>query len=421
MSDSDITVVGAGLAGLSCAWALQQKGWRVSVLEAREGVALETSFANAGMLTPSMADPWNAPGIWRKLLAWLGEEDAPMLLRASLLPAYLRWGLRFLLNSRRQAHQQATLANYALARLSLRAFHDLRAHVQWPYDLRTQGTLQVFKCAREFEAARRHADFLQEQDCAVQLLDPSGIARHEPVLAPVAERYCGGVQYPDDETGDARRFCLGLEAHLKQQGVQFEFGQALTRIRSEGGRLVALHTTQGERPVRQLVLATAAHTPMLLRGLGFGLSIRPVKGYSLTVPASASATLPKGSIIDHHQHTALTPLHGRVRIAGTAEFSGWDARLLPGRVAPLWRMLDELLPQQHEHFQRAEAVPWCGFRPMAADCVPYIGPSPLQGLHVCAGHGHLGWTHSLGSGRLLAALLSGDTTPIDPRPYRVLR
>lgn len=419
--NTEITVVGAGLIGLASAWALQRQGWTVRVLEAETGVALETSFANAGMITPSMADPWNSPGIWRKLVGWLGQEQAPMLIRPSALPQYLSWGLRFLAHSAPARHGAATRANFRLASLSLSAFQALRAGLPLHYDLRTQGTLQVFRHRREWLAVQRHIHTLQGLGLRGVVLEPAGIAALEPLLEPVCERLLGGVHYPDDETGDARLFCLGLAAHLQEQGVEFEFLTQVRSVRTEQGRVVALDTSQGERPASRVVLACAAHTAALTTRLGLPLAIRPVKGYSLTIPVDDPACLPSLSVIDHHLHAAMTPLQRRLRVAGTAEFSGWDPQLRPERIQALWSMLKALLPQQYERFDRDAAEPWCGFRPMAADGLPYIGPTPVAGLYLNAGQGHLGWTQSLGSGQLLAALISGQQPPIDPTPFRVLR
>ncbi len=421
MGSTQITVVGAGLAGLASAWALQRKGYQVQILEAREGVALETSYANAGMLTPSMADPWNSPGVWRHLLAWLGREQAPMLLRLPALPQYLTWGFRFLRNSLPAAYRRSTLANFALAQLSLAEFRALRASVEWDYSLRTRGTMQVYRHAADLQAARRHLDLLRSLGLEAELLDPAGIATTEPLLAEVAHQFVGGVHFHQDETGNAHLYCVGLAAALQRAGVKFRFDETLQAIRQESGRVVALRTSAGEHAANRVVMATAAHTPALLRSLGLSLPVRPVKGYSLTVPARSGARLPSLAVVDHHHHIALTPFTDQLRLAGSAEFAGWDRRLPPGRLQALWTLLENLLPSQLESYDRQAAIPWCGFRPMAADCVPYIGATPIEGLYLCAGHGHLGWTHSLGSGRLLAELISGETPAIDPRPYRFQR
>ena len=421
MAKDDCIVIGAGLAGLAAAWALHDKGCRVRVLDSREGVAMETSYANAGMLTPSMADPWNAPGVWKKLLSWLGREQAPMLLRPAALPSYWRWGLRFLRHSAKARHAAATRANYTLAAYSLAQFQQLRETLNLDYDLRTRGTMQVFRDPAEYATACRHARDLRSQGLQARSLGPAEIPAVEPLLEPVASGLAGAVHFPDDETGDAHRFCQALASHLQQQGVAFEFQNRVQALRVENGRIRALQTADGMRDVSQLVLGCGAWTPGLLAPLGLRMPVRPVKGYSLTVPVTNTDALPGLSIIDQHYHAALTPFDRRIRLAGTAEFAGFDASLRPGRIDMLWQLLERLLPGQQTRLDVEAAEPWCGFRPMSADGLPFIGPTPVAGLSVIGGHGHLGWTQSLGSGRLLADLCTGETAAIDPQPYRFNR
>ncbi|MGJ8669670.1 MAG: D-amino acid dehydrogenase [Oceanococcus sp.] len=417
----DITIVGAGLLGLASAWGLHNKGYRVQVIDAADGPATKTSFANSGMLTPSMADPWNSPGIWRKLLAWMGQDDAPILLRPGALPQYLGWGLRFLQHSSPKHHLQATHANFSLAAASLRQFQSWRETVAFNYELRTAGTLQVFRDAGEFQLAQSLMGRLLEHGLHAEVLSGIGLLDREPSLADSAAKLVGGIHYPDDETGDAHMFCREMAHWLQQQGVAFAYGVNVKHLICENRRLRALACSDGERAVQRVVLAAAGHTVALCAGTPIRLPIRPVKGYSLTVPVGSLEELPQGSVIDHHLHGAVTPLGQRLRLAGTAEMTGWDQQLRPRRLQSLWDMLASLLPRLYASLDRSMATPWAGFRPMSADGLPFIGASPVQGVYLNTGHGHLGWTQSLGSGRLLADLVCGDQPLIDPAPFRVGR
>lgn len=421
MESTDITVVGAGLIGLASAWALHQRGWRVRVIEAREQAGLETSYANSGMLTPSMADPWNRPGVWRDLLAWLGREDAPMLLRPGALPQYLGWGLRFLAHSAPSRHRIATLANFALAEASLQQFRRLRERLPLDYDLRTRGTLQLFRHAEDFDRARAHTEVLAARGLSARVLVGEACVQVEPLLAAVATQFVGAIHYTDDETGDAHRYCQGLASHLADAGVEFLFDTRVLGVRHAQARVQGLATSRGDMDTRHVVLACASHSVALARACGVHLPIRPVKGYSLTVPDVAAERLPGLSLIDHHLHAAITPFDTRLRLAGTAEFAGFDQVLRQGRIEALWDMLQRILPGRFDAADRARAIPWCGLRPMSADGVPFIGRSPVEGLYINTGQGHLGWTQSLGSGDLLAALVCGEAPPIDPAPFRVGR
>lgn len=416
-----VVVIGGGLLGLASAWALNDQGYSVCVIDAGEQVASGTSFANAGMLTPSMADPWNSPGIWRTLLRHVGRDDGPIVLRPRALPTYLSWGLRFLRYSSVRRHNRSTRANLNLALHSLTQFHRLRDQVSFDYDLRTAGTLQLFRDPHALDAARAHAHRLAEQGLRADVLDRAEVLRREPSLRASSAPLIGGIHYPDDETGDARRYCLALAEYLQQRGVRFDLGVQVQRVQVAANRVVALQTDRGEYPTNRVVICAASGSSALASAVGIHLPIKPVKGYSLTVPVTASETLPQRSLIDHHLHGAITPLDGRLRLAGTAELAGFDERLKLSRLNQLWTLMQELLPELAVTLERADAREWCGFRPMSADGLPYIGGSSVNGLYFNTGHGHLGWTQSMGSGQLLADLLSGKAPAIDPAPYRVSR
>lgn len=422
MSDPNgVVVIGGGLLGLASAWALNEQGYTVSVLDARDELAAATSYANAGMLTPSMADPWNSPGIWRSLLRHVGREQGPIVLRPRALPGYLCWGLRFLRHSATTHHRRATQANLSLAMHSLHQFQRLREQVRFNYDLRTAGTLQLFRDQQSLDQASVHAAHLGEHGLRADVISRDEVLRREPSLRASSVPLLGAIHYPDDETGDARRYCLELAKLLQARGVRFELGVDVRRLRLDNNRVTALHTSAGEMDAHQVVVCSAAATPALVAPLGIHLPIKPVKGYSLTLPVATPEALPARSLIDHHLHGAITPLDDRVRLAGTAELAGFDPRLRASRLNQLWQLMCELLPQLADQLDRDAAREWCGFRPMSADGVPYIGATPVRGVYINSGHGHLGWTQSMGSGQLLADLLSGKTPAIDPAPYRVER
>ncbi len=422
MSDrNDVVVIGGGLAGLGCAWALNEQGYSVRVIEQLDQVASATSFANAGMLTPSMADPWNSPGIWRTLLKYAGREQGPIVLRSRALPAYLRWGMRFLRFSSAARHRHSTRANFMLAMHSLAQFQRLRRQTQFDYDLRTAGTLQLFRDQASLDQAGAHAQRLRQFGLRADVLDRAEVLRREPSLTGSAAALRGGILFPDDETGDAHRYCLALAEYLRGRGVQFDFATTVHGLRVQAGQLVAVQTSCGELDARRVVVSAAAASPGLVARLGIHLPIRPVKGYSLTVAVADSCGFPQRSLIDHHLHGAITPLDGRLRLAGTAELAGFDPQLRRSRLDQLWHMLGALLPGIEAQLDRESAQAWCGFRPMSADGIPYIGASPIGGLYINTGHGHLGWTQSMGSGQLIADLISGKAPEIDPAPYRIGR
>lgn len=414
-----VLVIGSGLIGTATAWFLRQAGAEVTVLERAPGPALETSYANAGMLTPSMADPWNAPGVTSKLLAWLGREDAPMLLRARQIPRLTGWGLRFLWNSRRAPFERNTLANLALASYSLRALQALRAELGLEYCQRELGTMKVFREAAGLETAAAMADKLAAHGIVNRVLDRAGVVAAEPALAPVADVIEGGILYPEDESGDAHLFVRGLAAAAAAAGVEFLFDTPVTGLLRRGARIEAAETPSGRVGGDAFVVAAGSESPGLLAPLGLRLPVRPVKGYSITVPLADAGLGPVRPVTDDTLHIAVTPFGDRLRVAGTAEFAGLDRSVTPARIENLRVLLATLFPAALAAAgAEADLAPWSGLRPMSADGVPVIGPSPLENLYLNTGHGHLGWTMAAGSGRAVGRLVCGEPEELPLAPYR---
>ena len=420
MSRGDVIVVGGGLAGLSSAYALHEAGYAVQVLERREDVALETSFANGGILTPSMPDPWNAPGVHWQLLRWLGREDAPMLLRPRAIPGYFGWGLRFFAASAPRSYHSSMQANYHLCAYSLDRLRAWRAALNLEYAVGTRGTLEVYRSPASFEQAVAEVRSLSSLGLVGEPLDPSAAARLEPLLDEIRGDLVGAIHFPADESGDALLFCRGLRARLEVRGVKVAVNTAVRAVRVTSGRAVGVETEGGFVPGERVVMAGGPWSTALLASCGVSVHVEPVKGYSLSIPVDASAG-PRLALSDDSLHAVMTPLGATLRLAGTAEFSGWDTTLRPARVQALWRLLAALSPTLSRTVDRERAQAWCGLRPMSADGRPYIGATSVAGLYVNTGHGHLGWTQAAGSATLLAQLISGTPAAIDPRPFAVAR
>ncbi|MGB5211828.1 MAG: FAD-dependent oxidoreductase [Gammaproteobacteria bacterium] len=441
-----VIIVGAGLAGTATAWYLRQGGATVTVIERGDAAAMETSFANAGMLTPSMADPWNAPGTWRKLLRWIGREDAPMLLRPHALPSLIGWGLQFLWHSRTGSFHRNTVKNVRLALYSLAQLQQLREQTGIEYDAASTGTLRACRDQASLDRAAALAAFLAEHGVAHRVLDRAGLVGVEPALAPIAGDLVGGIHYSRDESGDAHMFTRNLAQRAAEAGVRFVYRSEFTGVRMRGGQLSGVEYRCAERrldgdtdPVLRansgvepehgetildgdaVVLAAGSFTPVLARRLGLSVPVRPVKGYSITAPVGDWASPPRIPVSDDHLHAAVTPLGDRIRVAGTAEFTGYDDTLSPSRVANLNHLLHALYPDYATRLQPSSVTPWCGFRPVSADGVPILGSTPLQGLYMNTGQGPLGWTMAAGCGRLLADVVLGQKPALDMNDYALAR
>ena len=420
MTRGEVIVIGGGLAGLASAYALHEAGYGVRVLERREDVALETSFANGGILTPSMPDPWNAPGVHWQLLRWLGREDAPMLLRPRAIPGYLGWGLRFLAASAPRSYHASMQANYRLCAYSVERLRAWRTTLGLEYALGTLGTLEVYRNPHSFEQAVAEVRSLAPLGLVGEPLDPAATARLEPLLDEIRGDLVGAIHFPRDESGDALLFCRALRARLEALGVKVLVNTPVRAVRISAGRAVGAETDGGFVPGSHVVIAAGPWSTALLAACGMRVHVSPVKGYSLSVPIDPGAG-PRHALSDDSLHAVMTPLGTTLRLAGTAEFSGWDLSLRPGRIQALWRLLAALSPTLARTVDRSDARPWCGLRPMSADGRPYIGATPVAGLYVNTGHGHLGWTQAAGSASLLAQLISGAAAAIDPRPFALTR
>ena len=416
-----VIVVGSGLLGVSTAYWLREAGAQVTVFDRAGGPALETSFANGALVTPSMSDPWNAPGVLWRLLGWLGREDSPMLLRPRALPSLAGWGLRFLRESSERRFHANTLANLSLATYSLATLRELRARIALDYDLGTLGTLKVTRDSRGFEAARSMAAWIGGHGVSWRELDRAQTVALEPSLAPIGAEIAGSIHFPDDEHGDARRFCEGLAARAANDGVEFRYSTTIDALEYDGRRVRGVRSRNRTIGADAFVVAAGSFSPQLLRGLGIRLPVAPVKGYSITVPIPAGVTCPAIPILDDELHAVAAPLNGKLRIAGTAEFAGHDVSVPESRIENLMRLLKRTFPTIARVTQRDSIEPWSGLRPMSADGVPIVGRTPIDNLFLNTGHGHLGWTMAAGSGRVLADLMTGRSPAIDLKPYSLTR
>jgi len=413
-----VVVIGAGLLGATTAWFLAQDGHEVTVLDRNNDVAEGTSYANAGMLTPSMPDPWNAPGIVRQLLGYLGKEDAPLLLRGRALPGMIGWGLAFLANSRRDRFATAMEANLRLARYSVSVTRELRTSLKLAYDERAKGTLKVFRDQRSFDQALTRFELLARMGLSVKALDGAQVAAFEPSLSDVRASIVGGVYCEQDESGDARRFAVELARKARDAGVDFRFNANVTGFTSDSRKVTKVIAGAQSHPSDAVVIAAGAWSHLILRKLGIRLPVRPVKGYSITVGMQGWRGRPALPIVDDALHAAATPLGDRLRVAGTAEFAGFDSALTPSRVDNLFHLLLAMFPSFAPHLDRARAAPWAGFRPMTSDGLPRIGRLGLENVYANTGHGHLGWTLAAGSGRMLADIIASRNPEIDAKPYQ---
>ncbi len=409
-----VLVLGAGVVGVASAWYLNRAGHEVTVVDRQPGAGLETSFANGGQISVSHAEPWANPHVLPKALKWLGREDAPLLFRARWDPALFRWCLAFLAECTPGRTRENIRRIVALALHSRQQLGQLRQETGIRYDQLTRGILHVYTDAGELETATRAAALMREFGCDRRTISADECVRIEPALAAARPLLVGGDYTAADESGDAHKFTRELAALAAANGVRFRYETPVARIDAAGGEVAALLAADGERlSADAYVVACASWSPALLAPLGIRLPIYPAKGYSATLPLTEDSVAPTVSLTDDGHKIVFSRLGQRLRIAGTAEFNGYDTTLNPVRCAALLRRATQLFPGLAPH---GAPEYWCGLRPATPSNLPCIGRTRINRLWVNAGHGTLGWTMACGSGAALAELISGRR-PLPDFPF----
>lgn len=412
-----VLVLGGGVIGVTSAWYLAQAGHEVTLVDRQPGPALETSFANAGEISPGYSSPWAGPGIPVKAVKWLLMRYGPLAVRPALDPAMWSWVLRMLRN--------CTSARYALnksrmvpiAEYSRDCLRELRASTGIAYDERSRGTLQLFRTQKQLDGTAGDIEVLRSFGVPFELLDRAGCAEAEPALARVADKFVGGLRLPGDETGDCQLFTSRLAA-LSADRVDFRYGTTIREILTEGGRVTGVRTDRGVIGADRVIVALGSYSPMLLKPLGIHIPVYPIKGYSLTLPIVDADLSPVSTVMDETYKIAITRLGDRIRVGGTAEIAGYDLTPRASRRGALEHSVTDLFGGGG---RMEDATFWCGLRPMTPDGPPIIGPTPVEGLYLNTGHGTLGWTMACGSGRIMADMVSGRQPDIDVRDLAMTR
>ena len=417
-----IIVLGSGLLGVSSAYYLSQQGHDVTVVDRQSTPAAETSFANGGQISVSHAEPWANPGAPIKLLQWLGKEDAPLLFRLRADMRQWMWGLQFLrectpARTRHNIQQIVRLGTYSRDTLQ-----QLRRDTGIAYDQRTQGILHFYTSQKEFDAALAPTEQMRALGCERNIVSADEAVRLEPTLRHIRTQLAGATYTAEDESGDANRFARELVKLCEANGVQFLMNHTITALRDAGGQIDHVEATDSEGRFQRLyadayVMAMGSFSPLLMKPLGINLPIYPAKGYSVTLPVKDASMAHQVSLTDDEfklVFSRLTPVNGegtdRLRIAGTAEFNGYDRDLNRIRCEAIVRRVEQLFPGAGDTTQ---ASFWSGLRPATPSNVPLIGKSKLPNLYLNTGHGTLGWTHACGSGKSIARIVSGLAPEVD--------
>ena len=405
-----VLVLGAGVVGVTAAYYLQKDGHEVTVIDRQDGAGLETSFANGGQISPSQAYPWAAPEVPFLMLKWLGRNDAPLLYRMRLDPKLWIWSLRFLANCTPGNFMTNTVKNLRLSLQSRSLLPAIRQETGIEYDCLEKGILQIYRDQKELDKAAKFNDELAKLGCEHEVLDKAGVHALEPAYDSSPDKIIGGIYTSIDESGDAHKFSQGLAKYCADQGVTFRYGETVQAINKDGSKIPSVTTDKDTYTADTYVMSMGSYSPLFLRPLGISAPIQPVKGYSITVPTAGHNGAPTISLTDNDHKLGFSRVGERMRVAGTAEFNGYDTEMNEGRVTSLRDVAQKLFPNAGDY---AETEFWTGLRPMTPDGVPIIGSTPYENLYMNTGHGTLGWTMCASSGQLTADLVAGRTPSVD--------
>ncbi len=405
-----VLVLGSGVIGVSSAYYLAKAGHEVTVVDRQSAPALETSFANAGEVSPGYSAPWAGPGVPIKAIKWMLMQHSPLVIWPMFDPAMWRWGAMMLANCTEKAYALNKSRMVPIAEYSRDCLKALRKETAISYDDRAQGTLQLFRTQKQLDGIGGDVAVLKQYGVPFDVLDRDGFCKVEPALRRTQDKFVGALLLPGDETGDCFKFTQTLADMAKQLGVKFHFNTTIEGIDKAGGQISAVRTSVGTLTADRYLLALGSHSPGLLQPLGIRIPVYPVKGYSITVPITDASGAPESTVMDETHKVAVTRLGDRIRVGGTAELAGYSLNLREARRSTLEHVVTDLFPQGGDV---SKASFWCGLRPMTPDGTPIVGPTPIHNLLLATGHGTLGWTMAAGTGRVIADIVSGKKPDID--------
>jgi D-amino-acid dehydrogenase len=400
-----IIVMGAGVIGVTTAWELASDGHQVTLLDRQDEPAQETSFSNAGMVSPGHAYTWGSPRAPGILFRSLFRDDVALRLRLRADPAMWAWCWRFLKECTAERARINTTHKVRLCRYSLDRFDELASRLPIDYDCTRRGALYVYREADHYQRGVAATAVLTENGVPLQPVSTEEAFALEPALAPDRDRIAGAIHCPIDQSGDCRRFTLALAAAATNyHGVEFRGRTDITRLVIDGDRITGVETSQGSLSADAYVLALGSYSAQIARTAGVRLPVYPVKGYALTVPIGDHAGAPVMPGVDEQYLIAWSRLGSRLRVTAKADFAGFDRSHNDRDFSHMLETIRRLFPDGGDY---EAATRWAGLRPMTPRGTPILGACPIKGLFLNTGHGHIGWTMSMGSARALADLIAG--------------
>ena len=414
-----VLVLGAGVVGVTSAWYLAKAGHEVTIIDRQVDVALETSYGNAGQISPGYSAPWAGPGIPLKAIKWLMQDLAPFMISGKEVDVQtLGWMTKMLANCTEDAYHTNKARMMRLAEYSRDCFINLRQEIDIDYEQRSKGTLQLFRTDKQVSDSKKDISVLEECGVNFQALDTDGCIEYEPALAMVKEKIVGGLRLPGDETGDCFKFTNALAEECKKLGVVFKMKTDILNINTDGDEVVSVSTSRGKMTSDAYLVALGSYSTLMLSKIGLKVPVYPIKGYSLTIPIIDPSKAPTSTVMDETYKVAVTRFDDRIRVGGTAEIASYNKELEEKRRANVEFVVNDLFPGSGD-IEQAEF--WTGLRPMTPDGTPILGETNISNLFLNTGHGTLGWTMSLGSAKYVTDVISQKAPDINNEGLSVAR
>ena len=400
-----VLILGSGIIGTTSAYYLAKQGHDVTVIDRQNSVALETSHANAGQLSYSFSSPWAAPGLPLSLIKWMFSKHPPLIVNPNLNSETVKFLYQMLKNCNSKSYEVNKSRMVRISNFSKKCLLELEKDEDIFYEQRKQGSLLLFKSAKQIENIKKDLSLLEKLNIQYELLDLNGCIQAEPGLHHVKSEFTSGLRFANDCTGNCYLFTNQLYKKCLEMGVKFEFNTQIEDIQIEKERISSIKTNRGEFDSDSYVVALGSYSSKILSKIGINIPVCPVKGYSITLPVLNNEDAPQSTIIDDTFKIGITRLGNNIRVAGTAHITGYNLELREKSLSLLKYGLNRLFPYATEECDDMKF--WAGLRPNTPDGPPIIGSTPYSNLYLNTGHGTLGWTMSLGSGKLLADIISG--------------
>lgn len=404
-------VIGAGVVGVTTAYYLAKNGHEVTVVERESEVAALASGSNAGLIAPGHSFAWASPTAPRELLRSLTVEDTALRVNPFKAPGMAAWGIKFLRECNADRAVKNTLVKLRLAQYSQRMLNEIADTEKINYHDIHEGLLYLYRDPKRLEAGVAKMKLIRDHGQPQEILDPDGVAKVEPALAPVKHKLAGAIYGLSDSSGDSVKFTQGVQAVCERMGTKFVLGTGVKKLVAKGDRVDALATEAGDTIGGDVfVLCAGVHSPQIARTVGVKLPIAPAKGYSATFPVkNGGGAVPRIGAVDEELLVAWCRMGDQLRMTSSAEFTGYETTYRERDFRIIRKLAADLLPEAAEYDQGSYRA--CN-RPMTPDGPPILGTARHDNLYINSGHGHMGFTMACGTSRIVADLIDGRKTEI---------